>query len=338
MNPGHGAVMEPATARRATGLDFADLDGWAEDDHDAALEAFRLTCGALPADWAELAARAGGVGPGQARRFFEAWFRPVLIEDGTPALFTGYYEPEVEGVLEPSSRFRVPLYRRPPELPGDRPWLTRTEIEEGALAGRGLEVAWVEDEVGAFFLQVQGSGRLRLPDRRVLRLGYAGKNGHPYSSVGLRAIARGVLPADGASADLLRDWLRRNPGEGRALMRANASFVFFRELDLPPGTGPLGTAGQPVTALRSLAVDPEVVPLGAPVWIETEGTERLRCLMVAQDTGSAIKGAQRADIFVGTGEEAGLRAGRIRDGGRLLVLWPVTSTLGAGARRAAGPS
>ncbi|HVG47013.1 MAG TPA: MltA domain-containing protein [Rubellimicrobium sp.] len=325
MTGGDGVVMEPATARRATVLDFSDLEGWAEDDHGVAVDVFRVTCGALSGDWAGLAAQAAEVGRGAARTFFERGFRPVMIEDGAPALLTGYYEPEVEGAPEPSSRFRVPLYRRPPEMPADRPWLTRAEIEDGALARRGLEMAWVEDEVEAFFLQVQGSGRLRLPDGRVMRLGYAGKNGQPYSSVGRMAIARGALPAEEATADALRGWLRRNPGEGRALMRSNASFVFFRELDLPPEAGPLGTMGRPVTALRSLAVDPKVVPLGAPVWIEANGAERLRRLMVAQDTGSAIQGAQRADIFVGTGEAAGLRAGRIRDGGRLVVLWPATS-------------
>ena len=342
MTPGDGAVRTPAATRRVTVLGFADLYGWAEDDHRAALEAFRPTCGGLPAEWVGIAARADTLNPGDERSFFERWFRPVLIEDGAPALFTGYYEPELDAALERSARFRVPLYRVPPEMPGDGPWLTRTQIEDGALAGRGLELAWVEDEVEAFFLQVQGSGRLRLRDGRVLRLGYAGKNGHPYSSVGRMVIARGALPAEGASADAVRAWLRRNPGEGRAVMRANASFVFFRELDLAPGTGPLGTMGQPVTPLRSLAVDPGVVPLGAPAWVETEGPEFLRRLMVAQDTGSAIKGAQRADIFVGTGEAAGRRAGRIRDGGRLVVLWPVGlcpgDRTGTGARQAAGPS
>jgi len=134
----------------------------------------------------------------------------------------------------------------------------------------------------------------------------------------------------------VRDWLRRNPGDGRGLMRANASFVFFRELELAADLGPLGTAGQPVTPLRSLAVDADVVPLGAPVWIETEGAERLRRLMVAQDTGSAIRGAQRADIFLGTGEAAGHRAGRIRDGGRLVVLRPATAMATAGAEARAG--
>jgi membrane-bound lytic murein transglycosylase A len=320
MIPAPGERQEPVAARRVTGLEYGDLDGWAEDDHAAALRAFRVTCDLLEgADWVELARE---VAPGGARAFFEARFRPVLIEDGTPALFTGYYEPEIEGALAPSDRYPVPLYRLPPEAPTGRPWLSRVEIEDGALAERGLEVAWVQDAVEAFFLQVQGSGRLRLLDGRELRLGYAGKNGHPYASVGRKLIESGALPAGEATADAVRGWLRRNPEEGRAAMRANASFVFFRELDVPPDLGPLGAMDRPVTPLRSLAVDPAHVPLGAPVWIETEGAERLRRLMVAQDVGGAIKGAQRADIYVGTGAEAGLRAGRIRDGGRLVVLLP----------------
>ncbi len=219
-------------------------------------------------------------------------------------------------------------------MPSGRPWLALAEIEDGALAGRGLEIAWLEDPVEAFFLQVQGSGRVRLPDGRVLRLGYAGKNGHPYASVGRMLIELGALGVGEATADAVRGWLRRHPEEGRAVMRANASFVFFRELDLPPELGPLGVLGRPVTPLRSLAVDPAHVPLGAPVWIETDGAERLRRLMVAQDLGGAIKGAQRADIYVGTGAEAGQRAGRIRDGGRMVVLLPVQRALAL----LAGPS
>jgi membrane-bound lytic murein transglycosylase A len=317
-------VGDPVAVRRVTGLGFGDLEGWAGDDHAAALRAFRATCDLLEGDdWAELARLAREVGPQAARVFFEARFRPVLIEDGAPALFTGYYEPEIDGALEPSDRFPVPLYALPPEARSGRPWLTRAQIEDGALAERGLEVAWVGDAVEAFLLQVQGSGRLRLPDGRVLRLGYAGKNGQPYASVGRTLIERGALAAEEATADAVKGWLRRNPEEGRAAMRGNASFVFFRELDLPPELGPLGAMGRSVASLRSLAVDPAHVPLGAPVWIETEGAERLRRLMVAQDTGGAIKGTQRADIFVGTGAEAGHRAGRIRDGGRMALLLPL---------------
>ncbi|MBP1805140.1 murein transglycosylase A [Rubellimicrobium aerolatum] len=315
--------MRPGPARRAM-LGFGDLDGWAGDDHAGALEVFRSTCDLMAGPgWAWAAGLARDVRPGAARDFFERAFRPVLVEDGGPALFTGYHEPELDGDLRASARCPVPLYALPPDRPAETPWLSRTEIEAGALAGQGHEIAWLSDPVDAFFLQIQGSGRVRLPEGRVLRLGYAGGNGHPYVSIGRLLIARGALPADRASAEEVKDWLRAHPGERADVMRANGSFVFFRVLEgLPPGAGPLGTLGRPVTAGRTLAVDPAHVPLGAPVWIETDGAEPWRRLMVAQDTGSAIKGARRADIFVGTGPEAGARAGRIRDGGRMVVLWP----------------
>lgn len=334
-----------AMARQATVLEFPDLQGWAADNHAAALRVFRNTCGDLGGrDWAALCTLAGRVkGREAARSFFEAFFRPVLIEDGAPMLFTGYYEPELDGSRDQGGRYRFPLYALPPEAPQGGPWLTRAEIEGGALAGRGLEIAWVDDPVEAFFLQIQGSGRVRLPDGGVLRLGYAGSNGHPYSSVGQALVARGALEPHQLSMDAIRAWVAANPPEGTALLRTNASFVFFREVsEVPPGRGPLGAMNRSVTALRSLAVDPRFVPLGAPVWIEKDGEEPLRRLMVAQDTGSAIKGAQRADIFFGTGPRAGQRAGQVRDGGRMIVLLPIQRAY-AGlpetvAGRLAGPS
>lgn len=319
-------VPGPATARQATVLEFGDLDGWAEDDHAVALRVFRSTCGNLTGDdWASLGAVARDVhGSEAARRFFEAYFRPVLIEDGTSMLFTGYYEPELRGARERGGAFHVPLYALPPDLPQGEPWHTRAQIDGGALAGRGLEIAWVDDPVEAFFLQVQGSGRIRLPDGSLMRLGYAGANGHRYSSVGQALVARGALEPHEPSMDRIKDWVARNPAEGAALLRTNASFVFFREVsEVTPDEGPLGAMNRSVTALRSLAVDPRHVPLGAPVWIEKDGAEPLRRLMVAQDTGSAIKGAQRADIFFGTGPRAGSQAGSVRDGGRMVVLLPI---------------
>ncbi len=315
-----------AMARQAVILEFHDLKGWDADNHAAALRVFRSTCGDLPGgDWWSLCALAAQVkGREAARSFFEAFFRPVLVEDGTPMLFTGYYEPELEGSRARGGRFQHPLYALPPEAPASGPWLTRAEIEGGALAGRGLELAWVDDPVEAFFLQIQGSGRVRLAGGGVLRLGYAGANGRPYSSVGQALVARGALEPHQLSMDAIKGWVAENPGDGAALLRQNASFVFFREVnDVPPGRGPLGAMNRSVTALRSLAVDPRFVPLGAPVWIEKDGAEPLRRLMVAQDTGSAIKGAQRADIFFGTGPRAGQRAGQVRDGGRMVVLLPI---------------
>lgn len=341
------ALPGPAPARQATILDFAELRGWAADDHMAALRVFRGTCGDMAGgDWQSLCALAHEVrGAAAARSFFEAFFRPVLIEDGTPMLFTGYYEPELAGSRYRGGRYRYPVYGLPPDAPQGQPWLSRAEIEGGALAGRGLEIAWVDDPVEAFFLQIQGSGRIRLEEGGVLRLGYAGSNGQPYTSVGQALVARGALEPHQLSMEAIKAWVARNPEDGAALLRQNASFVFFREVsEVPPSRGPLGAMNRSVVGLRSLAVDPRFVPLGAPVWIEKEGVEPLRRLMVAQDTGSAIKGAQRADIFFGTGPRAGRRAGQVRDGGRMVVLLPIQRAHAAlpetvaGAAGPAGPA
>ena len=192
------------------------------------------------------------------------------------------------------------------------------------MRGRGLEIAWIEDPVDAFFLQIQGSGRIRMTDGRVVRVGYAGRNGHPYRSVGQEMIRRGTHSPDQVSAQAISAWVRANPAQGRALLYHNPSYVFFRVLrDLPAEKGPIGAMGRPITTLRSVAIDPAFVPLGAPVWIEKEGRNPIRRLMVAQDTGGAIKGAQRADIFYGTGPAAGEAAGTIKDGGRLVQLLPI---------------
>jgi membrane-bound lytic murein transglycosylase A len=247
-----------------------------------------------------------------------------MIGSAEDALFTGYFEPELAGSRERTARFTVPIYRRPPELPEGRHWATRAEIErEGLLAGRGLEIAWLADPVDTFFLQVQGSGRIRLEDDTVIRVGYGGRNGHEYRSIGQELVHRGILPAHRVSAGRIRDWARRNPEAGRALLYHNPSYVFFREVAVAPDTGPLGAMNRPLTPLRSLAVDPAHVPLGAPVWVEKAGRAPLSRLMVAQDTGSAIKGAQRGDVFYGSGEAAGRAAGAVKDPGRMVVLLPI---------------
>ncbi|WP_246003792.1 murein transglycosylase A [Histidinibacterium lentulum] len=312
-----------AEARDISILSFGDLDGWAEDDHHAALEVFRSTCMDLDApDWRTLCTLAADAA--DARAYFELFFAPVLIRDGAEPLFTGYFEPELRAAAEPDEVYRYPVYRVPPEL-GDVPWLTRREIEEsGILADRGLEIGWVSDPVELFFLQIQGSGRLRMADGRVVRLGYGGANGRPYSSIGQELVKRGIYEPHQVSADVIRSWVRRNPDDGQDLLWTNDSYVFFREIgEVPLSKGPLGAMNRSITAGRSVAVDPSIVPLGAPVWLEKDGADPMRRLMVAQDTGSAIKGAQRADIFYGTGRRAGLEAGRIRDGGRMVVLLPI---------------
>ena len=303
-------------------LTFDDLNGWAEDDHSAALSTFSNTCMDLEgSDWASICAFAE-TAP-DARAFFELLFRPVLIGGENPALFTGYFEPELEGSLRRTSRYRYPVYRLPPEVNGR--WLSRQQIEEsGVLEGRGLEIAWVDDPVELFFLQIQGSGRIRLSNGDVIRVGYGGRNGHEYRSVGQELVRRGVFQPHQVSAQVIQNWVRRNPSAGTQLLYHNPSYVFFREVEIDdPNEGPLGAMNRNITPHRTIAVDPEFTPLGAPVWIEKEGDGPINRLMIAQDTGGAIRGAQRADIFFGFGDEAGLAAGVIRDPGRMIVLLPI---------------
>lgn len=324
-------LAEPARADIRI-LSFDDLDGWEQDDHAAALNTFRETCDLIDGpDWASLCALASTVT--DARGFFELFFRPVLAADSDPALFTGYYEPELPGSRVRTPRFAHPIYRRPPELADGMVWKTRSEIENhGLLHGRGLELVWLENPVDVFFLQVQGSGRVRLTDGTLLRVGYGGRNGHPYRSVGAELARRGILPAHRVSAGAIRNWVRGNPAEGRTMLQHNPSFIFFREVrGVDPTRGPLGAMSRSLTPLRSIAVDPDHVPLGAPVWLEKDGAGPMRRLMVAQDTGGAIRGAQRADIFFGTGDTAGDAAGTVRDSGRLVTLLPIELALQIGS-------
>jgi membrane-bound lytic murein transglycosylase A len=314
----------PAPAQMLT---FEELEGWRDDDHRGALTAFRETCSLLKdPDWVPLCRLAADAGDSadEARGFFELLFRPVVI-GAPPALFTGYYEPELAGSPVRTPRFAYPIYRRPPELKDGVLWHSRQDIEQrGLLRGRGLEIAWLDDPVEAYFLQIQGSGRVRMPDGRVIRVGYAGQNGQPYRSIGQELVRRGVYTLDQVSAQVIRAWVRRNGAAGQALLYSNPSYVFFRKIaDLPADKGPIGAMGRSIATLRSVAIDPRYTPLGAPVWIEKDGAEPMRRLMVAQDTGGAIKGPQRADIFFGTGPAAGDAAGTIKDGGRMVVLLPI---------------
>lgn len=305
-------------------LSFDQLDGWTEDDHDAALDVFKSTCRDMKdPDWRALCAVVDSKPQGKA--FFELFFRPVLIEDGKDALFTGYFEPELEGDRYRSARFQFPIYAMPEEAKRPGPWLSRREIlGSDVMKGKGLEIAWVDDSVELFFLQIQGSGRVRMRDGSFVRVGYRGANGHPYRSIGQELVRRGVYEPHQVSAQVIKNYVRRNPVEGRELLFHNPSYVFFREVsEVPADKGPLGAMNRSVTTLRTVAVDPAYVPLGAPVWVEKRGADPINRLMIAQDTGSAIKGAQRADIFFGTGDEAGRAAGRLRDPGRMVVLMPI---------------
>lgn len=305
-------------------LSFDDLEGWDRDNHQEALAVFLDTCRDLDdPQWRPICALAAQQEDGKT--FFELFFRPVLIQDGNAPLFTAYYEPEIRGSRTQTLRYRYPVYRKPPELQQGDVWLSRREIEEGgALEGRGLEIAWVEDPVELQFLQIQGSGRIRLAEGGTIRLGYGGSNGHSFLSLGNELVRQGVYKEHQVSQQVIQNWVKRNPEAGRELLLSNPSYVFFRVIGkVAPQKGPLGAMNRSITAHRSLAVDPKYTKLGAPVWLEKKGKEPFNRLMVAQDTGSRVKGAQRADIFWGTGARAGRLAGQIRDDGRMVVLLPI---------------
>ncbi|MBI3453027.1 MAG: MltA domain-containing protein [Rhodospirillales bacterium] len=312
-------------------------------------------------DWRAVCAEATALSEADdaaARAFFESRFLPLAATDNGNAegLFTGYYEPELRGARRPGGRFTVPLYGRPADLvtvdlgqfreewrgqtiagriDGGRlrPYASRTEIEGGALCGRRLELVWVDDAVDAFFLHIQGSGRVVLDDGSVLRVGYAAQNGHPYFAIGRELVARGVLTREEVSLQSIRAWLAAHPDEAAAVMNKNPSFVFFRALG---ENGPLGAEGVALTPGRSLAVDRAFFPFGLPLWLDAEDpvapAARVRRLMVAQDTGGAIRGPVRGDVFWGHGDDAAERAGRMRSAGRYWVLLPRE----VAARRMAG--
>ncbi len=298
------------------GVAPAALPGWRGDDHAAALAAYAVTADLLPPGWP----RPSAADAGDPRGFFERHFT-ARIPGTPPALITAYHEPELAGRASPEAGFAAPLFAPPDDLTPGTLWHDRRAIETGNLLA-GRELVWLADPVEAFLAQVQGSVRVRLPGGTLRRFGHVARNGHPYRSIGAVLLARGGVAPEAMSAQAIRDWCRAHPGEVAELLRENPSFVFFGPVDLPEGAGPLGAMGRPVSAQRSLAVDPQHHPLGAPVWLEVEGPRALRRLMVAQDTGSAIKGAQRGDIFCGSGSGAGMVAGQFRDAGRLVTFYP----------------
>ncbi len=313
--------------------DFRDLPGWADDDHDAALGVFLESCALIGHEtarrpvhagpavyWQERCRLARGVPAGGARSFFESWFLPWRLQDGrgSPGLFTGYYEPLLAGSRTRDATYRWPLYRPPAgleEIP------ERAAIDAGALEGMDLEILWIDDPVDVFFLHVQGSGRVRLEDGHEVRVGYAGRNGLPYHSIGRELADRGEIPIEEVSMATIRAWLAAHPGRAPGIMATNRSYVFFRELE---GDGPVGAQGVVLTPGRSLAVDDAIIAYGAPVWLATtlpDGTPWRR-LMIAQDTGSAIAGAVRGDIFFGGGAWAESMAGGMKAPGQSWLLLP----------------
>lgn len=349
-------------------IDFDALAGWDADDHGAAFASFRRTCesilagrpdlrpGLPPSDGLIDICREAVVDAPTDRLSARTWFERrfaawrVAPVAGNPFL-TGYYEPEVEGSLVPSPDFPSPVLGRPVDLvsfpdgaplplqadltaarsagAGLEPYPDRAAIEDGALAGRGLELVHLRDAVEVFMTQVQGSARVRLPDGQVRRLVYAGRNGHPYTSIGRVIVMEGRASAEEMHLEGLKAWLRAHPVEARRIMRTNRSYIFFSlRSDLNPDDGPIGAASVPLTPFRSLAVDRTAWPYGTPVWIAvdlpmpTAPPRGFAQLLVAQDTGSAIVGPARGDLFFGSGYDAGLRAGMLRHRAEFVVLLP----------------
>jgi membrane-bound lytic murein transglycosylase A len=340
---GMGGPTEPRVAMAP--ISFNEIAGWGEDKQGEALAAFRRSCPKLtagpdtkittdggtktvtPAEWQRICDSAGAVKTGDdpaARAFFEENFRPLVVL--APGKFTGYFEPEMRGSRVPSRIFTVPVYRRPPDLT-DKPYYTRAEIEQGVLKGKGLEIAWVQDPVALYEVQVQGSGRVHLAEGGVLSLGFDGSNNRPYTAIGTVLIEMGVMQKDAATWPAIRDWLKRNPQQARDVMRKNERYIFFKDTKSQSASG---SEGVPLTAQRSLAVDVTLTPFGTPIWIDTVRpvarkpgvTEPYRRLTIAQDSGAAIQGPARGDVFFGSNAQAADWAGRMVGDGRAIVLVP----------------
>jgi membrane-bound lytic murein transglycosylase A len=327
-------------------------DQWAE----RALTAFRTSCPVLMRrqdqsglaqgqDWAPLCAQAASLAPEQATAFFRDQFDWVRVGNGK-AFATGYYEPEIQGSRTPQPGY-APIYAVPPDLvrctrPDGTtgrgrvdqsgtcvPYFSRADIDNGALANKGLEIAWAADPLDLFFVEIQGSGRVVFPDGTSIRIAYADQNGLPYTAIGKVLRDRGILPPGGASMQAIKAWVRANPDQERALLEANASYIFFKVLN---GPGPVGALNVPLTPHGTVAADPKFVPLGAPVYLAVDRPEAYG-LWVAQDTGGAIKGSNRFDTFWGSGPEATQIAGGMAANGVAYILLPK----GAAARALAQP-
>lgn len=335
---------------------WSALPEWSSDRHAEVWPALRQSCGAIgqrPA-WREACAAADALGAKpsgrQVRRFFEQHFTPwqaVNADHSHEGLVTGYYEPVITGSRQRSAQHRWPVHAPPSDmisvdladqhpdlrhmrlrgrLVGNRlvPYWSRGEIAEMGDAFPAQVLFWANDPIDLFFLQVQGSGQISLEDGTRARIGYAEHNGHPYASIGRWLVDRGELALEQASMQGIRTWAQENPSRMDEMLHANPSYVFFRELPLT-GDGPVGALGVPLTPGRSIAADPRFIPLGAPVFLDTThplSDRPLQRLMMAQDTGSAIRGAVRADFYWGTGQQAGQQAGRMRQQGRMWVLLP----------------
>ena len=345
----------PPVTPNLSPADWSSLPGWQDDNLLDAWPAWLESCAKLKTkpEWQAVCAASETLKPGDAttvRTFFEsrfALYQSRQADGSENGLITGYYEPLLHGSLTPSAKYSIPLYGPPadllaidlssvyPELKHMRlrgrlqgnkvvPYLARADIDDGSTPLKGNELVWVDNPVEAFFLQIQGSGRIQLPDGSMIRVGYADQNGYPYRSIGRVLAERGELPLAQTSMQNIKQWGKNHPDKLPELLAQNPSYVFFRTLP-NNGSGPMGALGVPITGGRSIAVDARAIPLGAPVWLDTtvpSSDQPLDRLMMAQDTGGAIRGNVRADFFWGFGNEAGAIAGRMKQTGRMWVLLP----------------
>lgn len=329
-------------------VEFENLEGWQSDNHSEALRSFIQSCNKFaqmpqnisigkqlgyitPADFrdvCEIADIVKGMSSKQAQNFFENWFKPFIVlnkNGSSKGVFTGYYEANLKGSKIKTEKFKYPIYAKPKNL-GSEPYFTRKEISEGALDNKNLEILFVDDKVELFFLHVQGSGRITLEDGSVVKVTYAGKNNRDYSSIGAYMENHNILQKGTVSADSIKEWMHKNPEAADEIMNSNNAFVFFKISD---GEYVVGAQNVPLTAERSLAVDSSIMPYGFPMWVDTAlkgkngSKSRYNRLLIAQDTGSAIKGTVRGDIFFGYGEDAESKASYMASPGEYYILLPI---------------
>lgn len=352
-------------------VSYQTLSGWNQENYSQLLTLFRQNCqrieqlppnkylggvkglfGGQAQDWlpsCNAATMVNGADPVQAKQFFETWLQPYQYTvSGQIGKVTGYYEPEIEGSTVRYGAYQTPVYGKPDTLIAQKnadgqiqygvakdgvlvPYYSRAEIDQGALKDKNLEIAWVKDPIDLFFMQIQGSGRIVLPDGRIMRLGYAGKNGQPYTALGQVMIDQGLLNAQSVDMYSVRAWLHNHPDQAVALMEQNKNYVFFRRLENQnPNMGPLGAFGSSLTAGRSVAVDRQWIPLGVPLWLETtmptvanaQGRSPWKHMVFAQDIGGGINGMNRIDLFTGWGSQAAWYAGFMNEQGKVFMLLP----------------
>lgn len=321
--------------------DFQALSGWKNDNHALAYQSFKRSCQywrkqsdtkvmkgvfelGTVADWKRLCKIK--VKSGKEQRFFEQWFKPYAVNDSGRfnGLFTGYFIPLLKGSYTKTARYNVPVYRKPKRTKLRR--LTRSQIYNKGLKNRGLELLWVDSLVDVFFMEIQGSGRVKMENGQLQGLSYAGSNGHAYFAIGKTLVDNDEISREAISMQTIRAWIAKYPEKGLALMKKNRSYVYFRLTDVNPSEGAVGAMGQPLTARHSLAIDRKHLPLGIPIWLEAthplDNKQSLKHLVMAQDTGGAIKGAIRGDLYWGEGSKAGELAGAMKSSGRYYLLLP----------------